>query len=46
METLLVNLPLVLLLLVCPLSMLFMHRGGVHQSHDPSEHAHRHEPER
>ena len=32
MEALLANLPLVLLFLICPLMMLFMHRGG-HEDH-------------
>lgn len=33
MEALLANLPLVLLFLICPLMMLFMHRGGGHEDH-------------
>lgn len=33
MEALLANLPFVLLFLLCPLMMLFMHRGGAHDGH-------------
>lgn len=33
MEALLANLPFVLLFLLCPLMMLFMHRGGGHEGH-------------
>lgn len=38
MEALLANLPLVLLFLLCPLMMLFMHRGGEHGGHDHAQH--------
>ena len=33
MEAFLANLPFVLLFLLCPLMMLFMHRGGAHDGH-------------
>ena len=39
METLLANLPFVLLLLLCPLMMMFMHRGDGHRGHDAADHA-------
>lgn len=42
MDQLLANLPFALLFLVCPLMMLFVHRGGghdrhaaMHERHDP-----------
>lgn len=38
MEPLFANLPLVLLFLLCPLMMLFMHRGGEHGGHDHAQH--------
>lgn len=43
MEALLAFLPLALLLLVCPLMMLFMHRGGGHAGHG-ADHAQHHGP--
>ncbi len=33
MESFLANLPFVLLFLLCPLMMLFMHRSGAHDGH-------------
>ena len=40
MDVLLANLPFVLLFLLCPLMMLFMHRGGAHdgQGADHAQH--------
>ena len=46
MEALLANLPFVLLFLLCPLMMLFMHRGGGHEAHGGADHAGHHDPER
>ena len=40
MEAFLANLPLVLLFLLCPLMMLFMHRGGAHDGHGAEHAAH------
>ncbi len=45
METVLGFLPYLLLFLLCPLMMVFMHRGGTHDGHaDPPQHASRTAP--
>ena len=39
METVLGFLPYLLLFLLCPLMMVFMHRGGTHDGHaNPAQH--------
>ena len=46
MEWFFANLPFVLLLLVCPLSMIFMMRMGGHGGHaDHEHHHHDHHPD-
>ena len=36
-------LPVALLFLLCPLMMLFMHRGGAHDGHAEGDHAQHHQ---
>lgn len=46
MEPLLASLPYVLLFLLCPLMMLFMHRGGGHEAHGGADQTGHGDPER